>query len=48
VALTDQVLVMEGGNLIFETVVDFDRPSRSGSSLIDLKETVLAQVMKGG
>ncbi len=48
VALADRVLVMEGGNLIFETAVDLDRPRvRSGSSFIDLKEVVLAQVMKG-
>jgi sulfonate transport system ATP-binding protein len=48
VALADRVLVMEGGNLIFETAVDLDRPRvRSGSSFIDLKETVLAEVMKG-
>jgi sulfonate transport system ATP-binding protein len=48
VALADRVLVMEGGNLIFKTAVDLDRPRvRSASSFIDLKETVLAEVMKG-
>jgi sulfonate transport system ATP-binding protein len=48
VALADRVLVMEGGRLIFETAVDLDRPRvRSGHRFIDLKETVLAEVMKG-
>jgi sulfonate transport system ATP-binding protein len=48
VALADRVLVMEGGKLIFETAVDLDRPRvRSSRLFIDLKETVLSQVMQG-
>jgi sulfonate transport system ATP-binding protein len=48
VALADRVLVMEGGKLIFETAVDLERPrARSGRVFIDLKESVLAQVMHG-
>ena len=46
VVLGDRVLVMEAGQLIFETAVDLERPRiRSGRAFIDLKETVLAQVM---
>ena len=48
VALADRVLVMEGGKLIFETAVDLERPrARSGRDFIDLKESVLAQIMHG-
>jgi sulfonate transport system ATP-binding protein len=48
VALADRVLVMEGGKRIFETAVDLERPrARSGRDFIDLKESVLAQVMHG-
>src|SRR5271165_5563223 len=48
VALANRVLVMEGGQLIFETRVDLERPrARSGRAFIDLKERVLAQVMHG-
>jgi sulfonate transport system ATP-binding protein len=48
VALADRVLVMEGGKLIFETAVDLERPrARSRRVFIDLKESVLAQVMHG-
>ena len=48
VALTDRILVMEGGKLIFEAAVDLERPRvRSGRAFIDLKERVLAQVMQG-
>ena len=48
VALADRVLVMEGGKLIFETAVDLERPrARSGRVFIELKESVLAQVMYG-
>jgi alkanesulfonate monooxygenase len=48
VALADRVLVMEGGKLIFETAVDLELPrARSGRVFIDLKERVLAEVMRG-
>ena len=48
VALADRVLVMEGGKLIFETAVDLERPrAHSGRVFIELKESVLAQVMYG-
>ena len=48
VTLADRVLVMEGGKLTFETAVGLERPrARSDRAFIELKETVLAQVMRG-
>jgi sulfonate transport system ATP-binding protein len=47
VALADRVLVMEGGKLTFETAVGLERPrTRSDRAFVDLKERVLAEVMR--
>jgi sulfonate transport system ATP-binding protein len=49
VALADRILLMEGGRVIFETVVSLDRPrDRANTEFTSLKEAILGRILGRG